>query len=765
MRIRIVLVSFWIATICSSASAAAPLADQLPSETVLYVGWAGRSLAFDGSAMGQCLKEPAVSLFMEAVQEAIAGDVTASGLRQAIKNGSELARIAWQHPAAIALTEVRLPKRWALPGSAVMVVDLGQDRQASEVYVNAMLKGLGESVPLSERTEEGVTYKILTLGEKATLCIGFKGNLLFAAVGDGMAKELIFLEPAKSLATNKKFVEARLDVEGEDEQISFFLDVPLLTQQLGQLRLDSGGGRTAAEPAMNERFQRLIDALGAAKATAAAGSVRIVDHGMYTKVRLLSSPPYRGLLLPFGGPALSDQDLNDLPDDADLVAAMKLSPETAYAELRHVLRQIDPELETDLLRTIGQAEQELGISIAEDILGNLGDNWTLCSAPSQGGFLTGTVLTVGIKDSRTVTAAMRKIEEHQRKQTEPTTGPTTRQAEQAQSTRPQLPDRRGGLKLSVQTIKAGRTEIQYLCLPRGAPLRLAPAWAVHKDKLYLAGWPQVIESAIDNVGRRSKPLIQDPDFRKLRARFDSRASALLYVNWPKILRQSYSRRLVGAMIDRRTLASKMGLEAIPAWPMALSKLETYTWPEITAISADKQGVVLEAYGSQPSSLIVVPALAHVVMPAFFSARAEARKVRASANLKAIVKAIAMYVEDSASGGDYPPDLASLVGRQAITPADLVSPASGRKPPEFADGRLVGEIDYIYIQPPPDAGPAERLITVYERPENYHGKGTWVAFADCHVEWLDMDSFRQALRLTQEHLWKPPDKKELRADDF
>ncbi len=39
----------------------------------------------------------------------------------------------------------------------------------------------------------------------------------------------------------------------------------------------------------------------------------------------------------------------------------------------------------------------------------------------------------------------------------------------------------------------------------------APAWAIHNDQLYLAGWPQVLVSAIEATGVAS--LMQEPAFR------------------------------------------------------------------------------------------------------------------------------------------------------------------------------------------------------------------------------------------------------------
>ena len=116
----------------------------------------------------------------------------------------------------------------------------------------------------------------------------------------------------------------------------------------------------------------------------------------------------------------------------------------------------------------------------------------------------------------------------------------------------------------------------------------------------------------------------------------------------------------------------------------------------------------------------------------------ARESRSMSNLSNLVVGVMAYAADN--DGKSPPDLKALAPYVENMPEMLKSPMSkGTLPP--------GESDYVYIR----VGSAMRLsrpqdiMVLYERPENYDGKGTMAAFADGHVERVkDMERFKDLL---------------------
>ena len=210
MKTRILMTSALVAALGASAMGAAPLADRLPSETMLYLGWAGRSLVFDGSAMGQLLAEPGVGDLLGTVRQILAEKLPPGGPAEVFRHGWSLANMAWQHPVAIALLDVRRPGGGQAPAVGAVLIELGDRATDFQKHLDGILALLGEGVPVAEKADAAGTYKLLSLPMQIELCLGFKDGLFFAAVGEELAR--------------KAFLDARQAVAGDNEQLCFYLD-------------------------------------------------------------------------------------------------------------------------------------------------------------------------------------------------------------------------------------------------------------------------------------------------------------------------------------------------------------------------------------------------------------------------------------------------------------------------------------------------------------------------------------------------------------
>ena len=733
MRIRNLLALVLLYATVLPAGAQPPLAEHLPKSTICYAGWSGRSLVFDGSTFGQMLAEPGIGRFLSAMkslaQRALPPNRAAS-LRHALAMGS----LAWQHPTAIALTELE-PGDNGPELSAVVLIELARDSEAFQKHLDAFIESL-EDVTVTEKSEGGLLYRSITGSDSSReLVAGFKGDVCFLAIGPGAAGKIIALKADQALPTNKKFVSSMEAVGGENIQIAFYIDVPQLLRRIEAIQAPKA---PAAPDESISEMRRIINALGLGQVEALAGTTRIVERGMLTRTRLFSPAPHRGLLMPLTGGELTDADLADVPDDADFVAAIKLSPETLYAEILYSLDVYSAGKDKDLTQqfrdSVGELEQRIGVSITQDLLPALGDTVVISSAPSQGGFGTGTLLSITMKDAAKVAEVMAKIESYA--------------SENLPAT------------ISLETASAGRIEIHYLAGKLGMPWPVAPAWAIHEDRLLLAGWPQVLKTVLDRGGD-IKRLSSSTDFAKHRSRVAKDASALSYTNTPKIMRQMYPSLLMFGTMGTNALAMKMPVESKPDWVPALSTLEKYLWPNIMTVSADEAGITFETYGSVPGmGALLSPfnstfAVA-VLLPSLNRARALAKEVISKTNLRGLYIGCALYAEDNE--GAAPPDLAALIGGRVqyiLDPEMFVSPLSGRPAPGFADGQFTGAIDYIYINPGnlhlierPD-----QIMLAYERPENYKGKKTIAVFADGHIEQVSMIQLEAAIQLAKEHATK------------
>ena len=581
------MLATFLSSACVQAADSTPLSERVPSGALAYAAWAGRSLTFDGSMFGQLLQEQAIVQMMATLKSFSLVQCGEGQPRQTADSAWALASIAWQHPIALSLLDVSAGPDGPSPSAAAMI-DLGKDREAFRKHLDAVMKGLGGESTIKEVTIVSVPCKVLKAPDCPEITVGYMGDVCFATIGQDAARRLIELPAGKSLRDDKKFAACIRAVAGDSVQAAFYVDVPALVERGEKFERPSPGEPTTMPGAEIGQARKTIDALGLGRLTAIAAATSIVDRGMNTRLRLFSPAPHKGLLMPFAGASLAEADIADAPDDADFVAACKLAPDAAYAELVRVLRDLDPQVHQEFLARIGGLEKSLGVSIADDLLTNLGDTWVLSSAPSQGGFLTGTLLTVKLKDPAKLAEAVAKIETPLRR-----AEAKSQPASQAVSTPASQPA--SGPRL--ETVLVGKTEIHYVAVG-GTPMPFAPAWAIHGDKLYLAGWPQVIQTAIENAPG-IKPLIQDAAFRQARGRVSAKPSILFYANTPGILRQVYGLLLLGWTTGANAISEQLPSPAKPAWLPALSKLEKYLWPEVWAVSSDPDGVTLESYGSLP----------------------------------------------------------------------------------------------------------------------------------------------------------------------
>jgi len=696
--------------------AAAPLADRIPAGSLAYVGWAGRSLTFDGSMLGQLLNDPAIRGIFETVRAGIEKEVRPEDERKAFAHAWEMARIAWQRPMAAALIDL---KKGAEDPEvlAVALVDLGKEKDEFRKHLDALLEMAKEDVTFAKLAVGAAEVFVHKPRRGPQVSYGFLENTMFFAIGQGVPELLVQLAPAKALPADKQFAACLAAVDGKDVQMAYYVDVAGLSERARQF-LPPGEPGQGQAPAPADQMKRMIAALGLDKSTAVAGTIQIVERGMYSRSRVFSPGPHQGVLMPLAGTPITEADLAGVPDDADIVVACKLSAGAAYTELRRVIGGIEPGAEEEFAKAVGAFEEELGISLTRDLFPSLGETWVFSSAPSQGGFLTGSLLSVSVKDAAKLAATIKKIE-------------AKLQPPAAEGGAAPPPPGSGP---RLETLKAGRTDIRYLAgASRHSPWPVAPAWAVYKDRFYLAPYPQVIQSIILANGR--KPITQSPDFVKVRSRLADKPSILAYVNGPKIVRQVYHWALIGWTLGANVAAGETDVPVSPSWLPPISTIEQYLWPQICSVSADAEGITFESYGSLPSPSVFAPLLfnqaaAWGVFPVVHQARGQARGAMEMNQVRQVAMALMMYKVD-----------------QARMPASLKDAKMGEY---LGGGPIAGEIaagKYSYLPPEGNKDkdrPAPRTILVY-LPVGPDRPFAIAAFADGHVERLEPERFERMLK--------------------
>ncbi len=564
----------------------APLAEHLPADTLLYAAWAGKTLTFSGSMMGQLLDEPFARDVVAALETAAQAQLPEGPSRELFGQGWSMARLLWRHPLAVAVLDPGdLGERPALP-PMILLLRLEDDREAFEKHWEALLAALAESqgLPFEPHIADNARYHTLTVDEGVTLAVGTftpkqGGPLFFVTLGPADTPQRLFATTAEeSLGRAAGFTGALQPVSGDNVQIAVYAHVQRAVEILRPL---ADAALRQGSPQAPD-LQAVLQAAGMDKATTYAGTVRIVDRGMYSRFRLQTPAPHRGLLLLYAGAPILDSDLEGVPDDTLFAQAANVSPLAVYEETRRALRALDPNTDRQLQGMLQGISEELGVSVTDDLLAHLGDTWVLASAPSLGGLLTGTVLSVELTNEEAFRTALDKV--------------LARFQETATATAPGDP-RPPASRFRVRTVRTPRGRVQYLAPVGESLLPIAPAWAIHRKRLYVGLYPQVVQTAIAEPP--APPLTGTPRFQKLRAYLTGKPALLSYTDTPQVARHAYPLALVGWTTLANAAGNQAGTPLLPEWLPALSTLEKYLIGHVEGISADAEGILFEGYGSLP----------------------------------------------------------------------------------------------------------------------------------------------------------------------
>ena len=683
------------------SSAAAPLADKVPAGALAYVGLAGKTPAFDKTNLAKLIQEPAVQEVFKAIDKAIAANVPPDE-RAKLDKAFTLLHLLLHKPVAIAMMDLAGKD----PVSLCLLADLGDDKAAFDNQLTALLADLKMQVQPAETA--GKNYSIVAVGPVA-VSMGYLGNVFFLHVGSQLEK-LLAVTAETSLRADKAFAEKFAKVDGENVQLALFVDVAKVTEAIKRLA------------PMDEQAGKIAQALGVSKITHFASAMRIDGPDFHTRAMLFSPAPHQGVLKLFAGSPITPADLAGLGATTELLGVAKISPAELYREVRSVVKQIDPTYEDALDGWQATFKMTTGVSLVGDILPSLGDAWVLSSDSAQGGLLTGTMLTVTLKDPAKIAEAIDKFQ----------TLLTKQFPGEAGEGRPET-DRPWQRAPAVRAMKAGTAEIRYVTNISRDVFPIAPAWAIHEGKLYVALWPQVIAAAVDPAARPSgrKPLADAPAFAQLRSKLADKPVMMAYVNWPALVREFYPLALMGwtALSNMRDIP----LPLRPDWLPPPAVLETYLAAQLDAVSAGEDGILFESHSSLPSggpmmSVTSVSMGVAIALPALTQAREQARRAVCASNLHQLGIGLQMYRTENRD--TFPKDLQQIMKYLGDAKHILKCPSA---PP----GRAV---DYFYQ--PPGKDDAEAVIMAEFK--GNHRDGRNVGYADGHVRWMSEADFQAEL---------------------
>lgn len=771
MTLRFALCTAAVLLAPAFAPAGAPLADRLPADCLIYAGWAGRTEAFGESQFGRLVESKPVQGGFAALHEVLVRDM---GRRDGpvFDHFWQMLALAWKHPIAGAVLDVEKPEGHDLGLRLALLIDLGEDKPAFARHLGALVRSADEDA--EAQAYGGVDYHCFGDPDETVVSVGFKDQMFFLFLGDAETpRKWIDLKPGHSLAGSDAFAAAIRDLEGDEAQYVSYISVEEAKASVLALAGEGGGDPEGRETRAASELERLVRAFGLENATAVASSMCFEDGQIHSRMRILSPVPHGGMLARVGERTVTAADLAAIPADADFFAISSVSPESLTAEIRRICAVAGEDAEADFDEDMAEFREATGVDLQEDLLAGLGETWTLCSAESQGGFLTGTAVWTEVRDREKLEASLPKLEQALMRalgvaQAPPTTRPATSRRSTTRphqrhwtTTRPSwgapAPD-----WYEIRTMAVGDTRIHFLAgQTPDMPLPVAPAWAIHDGKFYLAAWPQVIASIIEGgPGEgpgRAPSLLDSEEFAALRERLADRPAILTYTNTPRIVRRLYPLALAGGTMGVNA-AGDLIRSAEMSWLPSAQAAERFFGPRLSAISLDERGLLYEQYATLPGGAglfspetAAAPLAGVAVMPALSHARKLMKRSSSGVNLHSIGIAITIYQAEYEDR--YPPNLAVLIEARTLSAETFDSPSGDTPPPRYMDGELVGPVDYVYFsefsQVPGD--PPGGIMIAYEKPEMNDGEGTNILTSHYSVQWVSMERFERELQKTRAYL--------------
>jgi prepilin-type processing-associated H-X9-DG protein len=697
-------------------AAGQPLADHVPQDALIYVGWAGAEhlgpgfeqsnlKAFlDASSIRELINESLPRLFENLGHQDQDSEAFFSFL-------AAVGKPMWRHPSAIyfggmdvANPDMPMPKM-------AFLCQAGADAKDMVREFNGLLQKYGPP-PLPHKVEESDGLVVISIG-----------NVEVSA-----AKK-----PAVPISQRKEFVQALAGAGAKQPLAIVYADA-----EGGLEQIDSLTNQFAPDPA-KKKWAQVKEALGL------SGLKRIVWAGGFdgkdwaTQALVEAPEPRTGLVKALlDTRPLSDEALKAVPATATMAFAGHLDVAGLLGEIRAMVKKIDEDASREFEGGLEQIKQAIGMDLQGDILEALGDEWAMYVDPSVGGEgVLGLTIVNRLKDAGKAEQAFTQLEQ------------LANGAIKEAMVREKI-------VFSFQTAKQGDLTIHYFAIPV-----IAPAWAIKDGNLYLALYPQVISGAANHVAKKGPSILQNQAFQAIRQRLSNRGQTQItgfeFTDLPRVTADGYQEIL---MLTRAWLgtADLLGAKTPALVLPTLSKLKPLLAPSGAVYWSDAGGWHYKSVSPFPGSdflamggmgsLVATQQAVSigVLLPALAEARRNADRIKSASNLRQIGQAMLLYANENK--GAFPGSFGEMLLTQDIAADAFLNPQSKTKPPAGKNAEEMAvwvnqNSDYVYLGAGRRSNVGADVLLAHEKilPDTQYVN---ILYGDGHVEFVHVSEARRQI---------------------
>jgi len=714
-----------IVLLSASIAGSQPLADRVPDDAILYLGFSGTDNApgYEGTHWEAIVKQsnfPAVfrQVLPAAIKKQAARDAIAAGQAQQVYDA--LAVLA-RKPSAVFFAGFRLDGERPMPRVG-FVCRAGADAEPLQQKIQALLDQAGEKeIPL----------KVTVIGEDLVFTVGYENPEAALAGGERGA-----LQAVASFAAARKHVL-------QNPVVCLWVDI-----EKGLALVDSVV-QVEADPQQQEMYAKVMDALG----------IRGLQNVMLTggfdgkdwmEQGFLAAPaPRTGLLSLMDNPPIQDETLKAIPAGADLFTAGSFDVAKLLSTARDIAGQVHPQGQQSFDQGMGVVKMAIGKDLLTDILEPLGSQWAMYMAPEvAGGGIFGLVALNKTDDAAKMRSGLMNLSIF-----------ATNSANSG------LAAKDAPVVIAGRQVKYDGATINYLGLPL-----VAPSWSVQGDYLLLGLYPQTLIGASRQLNS-GKSILDNAEYQKLRERLGQKeVHGVNFMNLPQTAASSY-----GVLMALTQLVGAADLFGIQTPHLVLPPMHVFmehmgpaggvSWVDDAGAHMKRvspfPGAEIFSGGASLLPLLMAPQAvgAAVALPAMSRGRESAQRVKCAQNLRQILQAAIMYANEHQN--EFPADMAALAGAALAYNVDasvFICPDSHHVPlPPNWHGMprdeqvqwILDNTSYEYIGGGKAGDAAAETVLLHEHPWLHGGQGMNLGYADGHVEFHAMDTAMRQIEETRQ----------------
>lgn len=707
---RTILVSVLvIVQMLISSALAQPLADRIPADALIYVGWRGidsMGPGYEQSHLKAVLDASSPeSIFDQLIPQLIERlaeeNAEAAGYVQLV---ADAARLMWRYPTALYIGPPELRGEMEPLPRIGLICQAGAEARSLAAKLNELLEQQGIPMPIEIKQH---------------------ADRLVLSIGDTQALQKLADDPgaAASLADHPAFKRALSQAHGDPAAI-MYIDLKgvlvLVDEVLRQVN-----------PMAAMFWPQVSDTLGLGVLENAIWTAGFEGRDWGQHLFVAAPAPRSGLMAALVSDPVTDEIFAVVPKTAAMASVSRIDLSGLVGQIRTALIAMNPDFAPQFDQGKQQLTNMLGFDLDAELLGALGPQWAVYTDRRVAGTGTlGLAVVNPLRDAKAVERSLSVLGQLA----------TVIVASRLQET---------GVSIEIRQTRVDGMTIHYLATPF-----ITPAWGIKDGNLYMGLYPQVVSAAASYVSSGAPNLLANSDFRALRKRLgDVRPNSITFVDLPQTASDGYQSAMM--MIRMYTgFADLFGMTSSPMLLPPLPKLLPHISPSGGMTWVDDRGYHMHSIEPFPGSgamatqnnlviaqagmmVSIAPLSIGVMLPALTAARTSAREMTSNTQLRGIHQGCIFYAQTH--DGRFPDDIGTLLINDYFTVEYTLSPMSDKfVPPGFDTWpdeqrrRWVNaNTSYILVPGLREDGDPEKIV-LFTKLQDSGGERISICWNDNHV---------------------------------